>query len=192
MKRARTAAKFGILSAATVAVLTVFWIAPAKADDAENAFAKINHIVVIYGENLSFDGIFGAYPDPDAEGLAKAKDAAPQTDHNGSVLAQLPPVRLKTKKENGADIYLDKPLPNAPFDIDEHLEKGKATGDLVHRFYQEQEQINGGKNDRFAAVSDAGGLAMGYFKDDSLRLWQLAHEFTLLDHFHHSAFGGFL
>ena len=167
-----------------------FGVAAAKAEDGENPFAKIKHIVVIYGENLSFDGVFGAYPDPGIEGLAKAKDASAQTDHDGSVLTQLPPVRIKDKKSNGADVYLDKALPNAPFDIDDHLEKGKATGDLVHRFYQEQEQINGGKNDRFAAVSDAGGLAMGYYKDDSLQLWRLAHEFTLLDHFHHAAFGG--
>ena len=163
---------------------------PAVANDVENPFAKIKHFVVIYGENLSFDGVFGAYPDPDVEGLNKAKDAAPQTDHDGTVLPHLPPARINEKKyNNGIDVFLDK-LPNAPFDIDDHLEKGKATGDLVHRFYQEQEQINGGKNDRFAAVSDAGGLVMGYYKDDSLRLWQLAHDFTLLDHFHHAAFGG--
>jgi acid phosphatase len=158
------------------------------AQDATVPFSKIKHFVVIYGENISFDGIFGAFPG--AEGLAASKSAAPQTDHDGQVLPALPPVRMKDKHSNGADVYLDTQLPNAPFNIEDHLEKGKATGDLVHRFYQEQEQINGGKNDRFAAVSDAGGLAMGYYHDDNLNLWRLAKDFTLLDHFHHSAFGG--
>ena len=133
MNRGFAALNLRTVSLVGFAVAAATWTTPIKAGDAENPFAKIKHIVVIYGENLSFDGVFGAYPDPDSEGLAKAKDAAPQTDHDGSVLAQLPPVRLKTKKENGAEVYLDKPLPNAPFDIDDHLEKGQATGDLVHR-----------------------------------------------------------
>ena len=187
--RARAKIDKRTVSRLALAALLAYPPILAVANDAENPFAKIKHFVIIYGENLSFDGVFGAYPDPDAEGLNKAKDAAPQTDHDGTVLPYLPAARIKEKKYHGADVYLEK-LPNAPFDIDEHLEKGKATGDLVHRFYQEQEQINGGKNDRFAAVSDAGGLAMGYYKDDGLRLWQLAREFTLLDHFHHAAFGG--
>ncbi len=60
---------------------------------------------------------------------------------------------------------------------------------MVHKFYQQQEQINGGRNDRFAAVSDAGGLVMGYYKGAEQKLWELAKEYTLADHFHHAAFG---
>ena len=37
------------------------------------------------------------------------------------------------------------------------------TGDLIHAFYQEQMQINGGAMNRYAEVSNAKGLVMGYF-----------------------------
>ena len=60
----------------------------------------------------------------------------------------------------------------------------------MHRFYQEQEQINGGRMDRFVAVSDVGALPMGYFDGGSLLLYSLASEYTLADRFFHAAFGG--
>ena len=44
--------------------------------------------------------------------------------------------------------------------------------------------------DRFAAVSDAGGLTMGYFDGSKLGLWKYAQRYTLADHFFHAAFGG--
>ena len=177
---------FGLAAASVLAMLT--GLAAAQADVPDVPFSKIKHFVIIYGENLSFDAVFGAFPG--AHGKDEWPKAAPQTDNDGSVLPRLPKARLKDEKSNGITVYLDEALTNAPFAIEDHLSKGAATGDLVHRFYQEQEQINGGKNDRFAAVSDAGGLAMGYYHDEELQLWKLAREFTLADHFHHAAYGG--
>ena len=40
---------------------------------------------------------------------------------------------------------------------------GGCTRDLVHRFYQEQYQIDGGKQDRYVTGSDAVGLTMGTY-----------------------------
>ena len=51
-------------------------------------------------------------------------------------------------------------------------------------------QINGGAMNRFAEVSDAAGLAMGYYNMHDSHLWKLAREFTLGDAMFHSAFGG--
>ena len=72
-----------------------------------------------------------------------------------------------------------------------------VTGDLVHRFYEEQVQIDGGKMDRFIAGThaspDAGGLVMGLYTNDvasKTHMWALATQYTLLDNFYHSAFGG--
>jgi phospholipase C len=72
-----------------------------------------------------------------------------------------------------------------------------VTGDLVHRFYEEQVQIDGGKMDRFIAGThaspDAGGLVMSYYAKDvasQTKLWALAQNNVLLDNFFHSAFGG--
>jgi len=72
-----------------------------------------------------------------------------------------------------------------------------VTGDLVHRYYEEQVQIDGGKMDRFIAGThtspDAGGLVMGLYANDvasKTHMWALSQQFALLDNYYHSAFGG--
>lgn len=174
---------------ALVAAIAALGVTPrARAGETENPFARIEHFVIIYAENLSFNAVFGRFPG--AEGLDAAQDAPPQVDTDGSVLPRLPKVRFRDLKSNGVETYLDAELPNAPFEIERYLKTGEATGDLVHRYYQQIEQIDGGRNDRFAAVSDAGGLVMGNYRGDDLALWKLARTYTLADHFHHAAFGG--
>jgi len=150
-----------------------------------NPFGKINHFVIIYTENRSFDSVFGDFPG--ADGFAAKQDLAPQADFDGTVLKHLPVVR---NKKNEADARFTAPLANAAFDLAAFVPPAEKTNDMVHRFYQEQEQINGGRNDRFAAVSDAGGLVMGYYQSAGQELARLARDYTLADHFHHSAFGG--
>jgi phospholipase C len=44
----------------------------------------------------------------------------------------------------------------------------------VHRFFEHQMQIDGGKNDGYAAWSDAGGLAMGHYDYSRSALYALA------------------
>ena len=158
---------------------------PSRAGTAINPFGKIKHFVIIYVENRSFDGVFGDFPG--ADGLASAQTFAPQSDTDGTTLAHLPPVHgIKA----AVDPRFPVRLPNAPFDIGAFVPPTDIMPDLVHRFYQEQEQINGGRNDRFAAVSDAGGLVMGTYAAKSQHLAALARDYTLADHFHHAAFGG--
>src|SRR5256885_3190788 len=60
----------------------------------------------------------------------------------------------------------------------------------IHVFYHNQEQINGGKNNMFVAMSNVGGWAMGYFDGSQLRMWQWAKDYTLADNFFMGAFGG--
>ena len=62
--------------------------------------------------------------------------------------------------------------------------------DLTHRFFIHQIQINGGRNDRFAQLSSAGALTMGYFDLSGTALLSYAKEFTLADNFFQAAFGG--
>lgn len=157
---------------------------------------SIQHIVVIYAENRSFDNLYGQFPG--ADGLANASEAqSQQRDRNGDVLPFLPPVWQSAAPGDAtplADSRFPAQLPNKPFAIDDP--EGAALGldvpsrDLVHRFYQHIEQINGGKLDQFAAVSDAGALTMGHYNGASLELWKLAQEYTLADHFFMGAFGG--
>ena len=172
----------GLLAAASLAALLALGTPPVAAQSA-GGFEKINHIVVIYTENRSLDNLFGLFPG--ADGIESANNIAPQVDTDGTPLKVLPRVWNKGQP----DERFPADLPNAPFPTESYVPAGQKTPDLVHQYYQEQEQIDGGRNDRFAAVSDAGGLVMGYYRGDTQRLWKVAQEFTLADHFHHGAFG---
>lgn len=172
---------------------------PAAGD--ASPLGRIKTIVVIYAENRSFDNLYGTFPG--ADGIAEAlKNPAcyRQVDRDGkAVLATLPPVHgaeemnTKLAKEWA---FVGK-LPNKPFLIEADQPGGvpgvpasEDSPDLVHRFYNHQMQVHGGKNDMFAAWSDAGGLAMGYYDGSKMRMWRLAREYTLADHFFMGAFGG--
>lgn len=148
----------------------------------------IGHIIVISLENHSFDNLFGAFPG--AEGIAQAGSAAVQVDARGQAFRKLPPVIDTTSQPLRPDTRFPSDLPNAPFPIERYVAAKDKTGDLVHRFYQEQAQINGGAMNRFAGLSDAGGLAMGYYDASGTALWRYAREYTLADRFFHAAFGG--
>ncbi len=187
MKRARALALPAGFCALAACALGGSAARPAPVDD---TLARIQHIVVIYGENRSFDNLYGLFPGADGIEQASA-DARTQRDRDGSVLPVLPPVW----NANGPDFdpRFGTKLSNGPFRIDgepARVPLSVPTRDLVHRYYQNIEQIDGGRNDRFAAVSDAGALAMGYYDGSSMALWQLAREFTLADHFFMGTFGG--
>ena len=149
--------------------------------------AGIDHIVVIYAENRSFDNLYGLFPG--ANGIANATPAQyTQVDRDGTPLPHLPPVW----KGKEADPAFPKDLPNRPFRIDAppiNLPLSVATRDLIHKFYPQQEQINGGRNDRFVEVSDAGALAMGHYDGSKLPMWKWAQEYTLADNFFMGSFG---
>ncbi len=151
--------------------------------------ARIGHIVVVYAENRSFDNLYGLYPG--ANGIMNATPATwSQTDRDGAPLATLPPV---WKSGATADTAYPAQFPNRPFRIDAPpigQSPSSATRDLIHRFYTNQEQINAGKLDRYAAMSDAGGLVMGYYDGSSLPMWKMARQYTLADNFFMGAFGG--
>jgi acid phosphatase len=149
----------------------------------------IDTIVVIYAENRSFDHLYGLFPG--ANGLAQATPAQKtQVDHDGKPLPHLPPVY---DRKGDADPRFPKYLPNGPFGIDAPpvgMRLNQILLDPVHRFYQNQEQISGGLNNRFVALSNVGALTMGYYDGSKLRLWRWAREYTLADNFFMGAFGG--
>jgi phospholipase C len=72
---------------------------------------------------------------------------------------------------------------------------GGCTRDLVHRFYQEQFQLNGGQQNRYVQGSDAAGLAMGYYTTAQLPIYRYLHgagapNYVVADRFFQAAFGG--
>ena len=162
--------------------------------------ANIKNVVVIYLENRSFNNLFANFP-----GLAAPLPAsAPQKDRDGSILPTLPKIwggMVPGRQDIGGKEYLigeDKivNLPNGPWKLvdgeGKPLPEGLVTRDLVHNFYHNQMQINGGKNDGFVAWGDSGALVMGHYgeTDKHLGLWQIAREYTLCDNFFMAAFGG--
>jgi acid phosphatase len=72
---------------------------------------------------------------------------------------------------------------------------GGCTRDLVHKYYQEQYQLHGGKLDRYVTGSDAVGLALGVYRTEDLPLYRFLHGagapgHLVADRFFQAAFGG--
>jgi phospholipase C len=173
------------------AIANVAFAAAASAQDIPKAVPgldKINHIIVIYLENRSFDNLYGLFPG--ANGVANAGDAAKQVDKNGKPYDTLPPALNTNVRPAAVDTRFPSDLANAPFRSEAYAGLHETTGDLLHRFYQEQLQINGGKMDKFVAWSDAGGLVMSTYDGSKMPLWDYAKRYVLMDNFFHAAFGG--
>jgi acid phosphatase len=188
---------------------------------------KIDHIVVIYEENHSFDNLYGGWEG--VNGRANA-DAA-----HTSQLPQVGSTPYTCLKQN--DVNLNSPpltatctnttpafashFVNAPFLIDDYLSPsdttcppnpllafsspngfakgtgspGGCTRDLVHRFYQEQYQLNGGQQNHYTTGSDAVGLTQGVYDTQALPIYEYLHapnhvHYAIADDFFQSAFGG--
>src|SRR6185312_13630928 len=122
--------------------------------------SDVEHIIVIYLENHSFDNLFGFFPN--ADGLAAAGATKIQVRPDGSPYDFLPPIH-EGKGDSPIDPRFPEQLPNQPFSIDAYVPIGEPTRDLIHRFFYQKAQIDGGLMDKFAAYSDAGGLAMGFY-----------------------------
>jgi phospholipase C len=72
---------------------------------------------------------------------------------------------------------------------------GGCTRDLVHRFYQEQYQLDSGRQDRYVTGSDAVGLTMGVYDTRALPIYEYLHgsghpRYVISDRFFQAAFGG--
>ena len=184
------------LSLVIAMTLPVAAVAPARAQAPAPAINAIDTVVVIYAENRSFDNLYGSFPG--ANGLQNVTpENSRQLDRDGSPLKELPPVWNNLTAKGVTPVVTQaqtEHLPNAPFAIDDpkglNTQLGVVTHDLWHLFYQNQMQINGGKNDKFAAYADAGGLVMGHYDGSKLPLWKVAKDYVLADNFFQGAFGG--
>jgi len=166
---------------------------------------QVKTVVVIYAENRSFNNLFADFPGIEKPLSALSAADTQQRDRDGSLLTTLPPtwggvLQVGPQTVDGvtypSEVQFQENLPNAPFALKgpnaEDLPLSLVTRDLWHVFYQNQMQINGGKNDNFVAWADSGGLVMGHYAQSrySLRLWDVAKEFVLCDNFFQGAFGG--
>ena len=150
--------------------------------------AKVNHIVVIYQENWSFDSLYGRFPG--ANGISNASpESLLQLARDGTPLSAAPaPLNGKDADPHFSSLSLADAL--KPYDLGAYLAPDMRTGDIIHRFYTQQLQIDGGKMDKFVAWSDNGGLVMSSIDATNLPEGRLAQQYTLCDNFFHAAFGG--
>ena len=98
------------LAALVVVALFAACAAPPPAE--RTGLARIEHVIVIYAENRSFDNLYGLFPG--ANGITNATPAQyTQVDRDGKPLPHLPPVW----KGKSADPAFPTDLPNRPFRI---------------------------------------------------------------------------
>ena len=171
---------------------------PPKQDLDHKLREKIEHIIVIYQENWSFDSLYGQYPG--ANGFADAFDTLPQRDKSTGYLTYI--YQTPQPLNGGTDNRFppangQAALPLIPYDLTQYVTNNQTTGDIIHRFYHQQLQIDNGvlepKNgslDKYVTWSDNPGLVLSYIDATNLPEGKLAQEYTLCDNFFHSAYGG--
>jgi phospholipase C len=178
----------------------------------EDAVKHLKHIIVIYQENWSFDSLYGQFPG--ASGYQLSFDTMPQYDlHASPAYSQL--IYKTPRPLNGFPLTADPnfpaspdgnlafwsnhnvALPLIPYDFTQYVSADSKTGDIVHRFYHEQLQIDNGvlesklgDLDKFVTWSDNPGLVLSYLDATNMPEGQLAQQYTLCDNFFHSAYGG--
>ena len=172
---------------AVVALLCVLFSAGRVAAQSAG-LEKIQHVIVIYQENWSFDGLYGKFPG--ADGLGNAGERIQQMKKDGTTYLTLPQPLDTSKKPAIPDSRFPTDLPVAPYDIATYVPSHQKIGDIVNRALQEERQINGGRMDGFVAWSENGGLAMSYYDATDLPIGRLAQQYTLADRYFHSAFDG--
>src|SRR6266850_6425527 len=160
--------------------------------------SQINHIVVIYQENWSFDSLYGQFPG--VNGLAQAFDTLPQWDKSSGYSNYI--YQTPQPLNGGPDLRFppgngEPALPLIPYDLTKYVADTNTTGDIIHRFYHEQLQIDNGvlepskgSMDKFVTWSDNPGLVLSYIDATDLPEGRLAQQYTICDNFFHSAYGG--
>ncbi|MFL6427694.1 MAG: alkaline phosphatase family protein [Acidobacteriaceae bacterium] len=159
----------------------------------------IKHVVVIFGENVSFDHYFATYPvaaNPSGEPAFTAAAGTPTPMGLSGTLITANPNASNTKNGSGA---------TNPFRLDRAQ---AATADQDHEYTPEQTAFDNGAMDLFPyavgkadpaalalstsapRVAATKGLTMGYFDGNTVTaMWNYAQHYSLSDHFFGTTFG---
>ena len=144
---------------------------------------KIQTIVVIYAENRSFDHLYGLFPG--ANGIDATKEQRPSS----TTMAGHCRIACLECRANPIRTIRSCRTP-VPHRRAAGQRSRRQVLSPIHTYYQNIEQINGGKNDMFAAMSTVGGYTMGYFDGSNTEDVEWAKQYTLADNFFMAAFGG--
>jgi len=179
------------MSAAVVAAAQIPAITAARADDASAKTATpIKHVIVIVGENHTFDNVFATYQPREGQSVRNllskgivtgdgrpgenVQQALQRTATNTSTYSvdptrtgsyntlPQPDTTYAVDPKNSPDPRFPGNLPNAPFQITKYVGyNGALVGDPIHRFYQMWQQIGAGANDLFVWTANTAGLDNG-------------------------------
>jgi phospholipase C len=186
------------VSFCAIASLLAGSLAPlAEARGGGSTITPIQHIVVIFGENVSFDHYFGTYPNavnPPGEPRFFPKAGTPKINGlSGALLTNNP---NKFNSDNGAGA-------TNPFRLDRSQ---AVTADQDHAYLPEQQAVHNGLMDLFPKfvgnggpppapltgqpVTNTNGLTMGYYDGNTVTaLWNYAQHFAMNDNSFGSTFG---
>jgi phospholipase C len=148
-----------VLGTLSLALSLLSSSAATAARPAQPGDVPIDHLIIFYQENHTFDNLYGQFPG--ANGLDKPSARIEQVDEEGKPYRTLP---HPLKHANKPDKRFPADLPNAPFLIDPYVPPSKLTGDPIHGFYQYKLQMNNGKMNKNVAWTDLGGLSMGHYE----------------------------
>jgi len=167
----------------------------------------IRHVVVIFGENVSFDHYFGTYPKaantdgphftaapgtPAVNGLAPATDSSlpPSQRHSTNLLTNNPNSAQPQRLDSTATGTVSGPG------------QGQLTCDQNHNYSDEQKAFDNGLMDKFVeSVGNAGGVGptgapcqakqvMDYYDGNSVTgLWNYAQHYAMSDNSFATTFG---
>jgi phospholipase C len=158
----------------------------------DSTATPIRHVVVIFGENISFDHYFGTYPNaknPSGEPRFNPAPGTPSVNGlNNGLLTANPNALNKALNGTGAV---------NPFRLDRSQ---AATADQDHNYTPEQEAFDGGLMDGFPKFTGVpgpppssqttNGLVMGYYDGNTVTaLWNYAQHYALNDNSYGSNFG---
>jgi phospholipase C len=178
----------------------------------------IKHIVVIYGENVSFDHYFGTYPQASnpagetpftaatAASAAASTTALPATPTNIANYISTPSLLTANPNLNAANTVTAMNSTSAnPFRLDPAQ---AGTNDQDHNYGPEQMAFDGGKMDLFplsvgtanpvslttatngSALLSTTALTMGYYDGNTVTaMWNYAQHYAMNDHSFGSTFG---
>ncbi len=181
---ARCTTRLAVIAVAAAITATVTSTLPAGAKDRDKptTATPIEHLVVIFQENVSFDHYFATYPtatNPAGEPTFRAAPHTPQV--------------------NGLTPALLTHNPNAANPV--RLDRSEAlTCDQDHDYTPEQKAFDGAKMDRFVentqtascSAPDIGkpGLVMDYYDGNTVTaLWNYAQHFAMSDNSYDTVFG---
>ena len=198
MRRKRSAfvrSRLAPLAGLGLVILLAGFVAAGGDESAVSTATPIKHLVVIFGENISFDHYFGTYPiaaNPNGEPRFIPAPDTPNVNGLSGVLLTRNPNLFNASNGSGAA---------NPFRLDRSQ---NFTADQNHGYTAEQQAFEFGLMDAFPEFTGSAGppptspprtvettgLVMGYYDGNTVTaLWNYAQNYAINDNSYNTVFG---